>query len=363
MAANGPPARIQHRPAAPELPTNRDVRPLGRVSHDVVRLAWDYQQFRETQSRDPIRGRAALKKSGVPAAGCSKLAAVVESISSCRGGPRCWPPPRAPRPRTRLPRIAERASAARRASRLGQPGALPSLVRVRPRRAPAPARRQRRAQPRAASTASTPRGGGAGRSAGGGARGGTPDAHQLRLSVVPRAGARLPHHEGARARGAARAQRAPAGHGDRSQAADDGRDRLARRARVRVRVRAQLPARQAAPDRLSPRALARALRRRATSPPSCTSRGSTLEELFRARPELGESGTCADCPAAISRKACGAITRGGRLPGDGADLVLRRRARRRRLRGLRAILRLRHRRTRPADCHTPPPTGAAVTRE
>ena len=36
--------------------------------------------------------------------------------------------------------------------------------------------------------------------------------------------------------------------------------------------------------------------------------GWTLEELFRARPELGESGTCGDCPAAISRKACGAVT-------------------------------------------------------
>jgi D-alanyl-D-alanine carboxypeptidase len=33
--------------------------------------------------------------------------------------------------------------------------------------------------------------------------------------------------------------------------------------------------------------------------------GESLEELFRRRPELAESGSCADCPAATSRKACG----------------------------------------------------------
>jgi len=44
-------------------------------------------------------------------------------------------------------------------------------------------------------------------------------------------------------------------------------------------------------------------------------RGSTLEELFRARPELGESGTCQDCPAAISRKVCGKITETGACEG------------------------------------------------
>jgi hypothetical protein len=37
-------------------------------------------------------------------------------------------------------------------------------------------------------------------------------------------------------------------------------------------------------------------------------RGWTVEELFRARPELGESGTCADCPAAASRARCGPVT-------------------------------------------------------
>jgi D-alanyl-D-alanine carboxypeptidase len=36
--------------------------------------------------------------------------------------------------------------------------------------------------------------------------------------------------------------------------------------------------------------------------------GGTLEELFRARPELAESGDCADCPAAASRASCGALT-------------------------------------------------------
>ena len=44
-------------------------------------------------------------------------------------------------------------------------------------------------------------------------------------------------------------------------------------------------------------------------------RGGTLEELFRARPELGESGSCEDCPAAISRKACGEITAAGACEG------------------------------------------------
>jgi len=37
-------------------------------------------------------------------------------------------------------------------------------------------------------------------------------------------------------------------------------------------------------------------------------RGWTIEDLFRARPELGESGTCADCPAASSRARCGTVT-------------------------------------------------------
>ncbi len=44
-------------------------------------------------------------------------------------------------------------------------------------------------------------------------------------------------------------------------------------------------------------------------------RGWTLEELFRARPALGESGGCADCPAAISRRACGAVTAAGACQG------------------------------------------------
>ena len=46
-----------------------------------------------------------------------------------------------------------------------------------------------------------------------------------------------------------------------------------------------------------------------------SSSGSTLEELFRARPELGESGSCDDCPAPASRKACGAITAAGTCAG------------------------------------------------
>jgi LAS superfamily LD-carboxypeptidase LdcB len=37
-------------------------------------------------------------------------------------------------------------------------------------------------------------------------------------------------------------------------------------------------------------------------------RGWTIEQLFRARPELGESGSCGDCPAASSRTRCGTVT-------------------------------------------------------
>ena len=44
-------------------------------------------------------------------------------------------------------------------------------------------------------------------------------------------------------------------------------------------------------------------------------RGSTLEELFRARPDLGESGACDDCPAAASRRPCGAVTAAGACQG------------------------------------------------
>ena len=44
--------------------------------------------------------------------------------------------------------------------------------------------------------------------------------------------------------------------------------------------------------------------------------GWALEELFRARPELGESGSCQDCPATVSRKPCGPVTAVGRCRGD-----------------------------------------------
>jgi hypothetical protein len=44
-------------------------------------------------------------------------------------------------------------------------------------------------------------------------------------------------------------------------------------------------------------------------------RGWTLAELFRARPELGDSGACADCPLAVSRAACGRVTEGGACRG------------------------------------------------
>lgn len=40
--------------------------------------------------------------------------------------------------------------------------------------------------------------------------------------------------------------------------------------------------------------------------------GGTLEELFRAHPELGESGSCGDCPLPASRMTCGDVPSGGR---------------------------------------------------
>jgi len=44
--------------------------------------------------------------------------------------------------------------------------------------------------------------------------------------------------------------------------------------------------------------------------------GGTLEELFRAHPDVAESGTCGDCPAPASRmKTCGRITRAGLCDG------------------------------------------------
>jgi hypothetical protein len=39
--------------------------------------------------------------------------------------------------------------------------------------------------------------------------------------------------------------------------------------------------------------------------------GGTLEELFRGRPELAESGDCADCPSRASRASCGRLTTAG----------------------------------------------------
>jgi hypothetical protein len=42
---------------------------------------------------------------------------------------------------------------------------------------------------------------------------------------------------------------------------------------------------------------------------------TTLEELFRTRPQLGESGRCDDCPLPASRTACGAITAAGTCDG------------------------------------------------
>jgi hypothetical protein len=44
-------------------------------------------------------------------------------------------------------------------------------------------------------------------------------------------------------------------------------------------------------------------------------RGITLEELFRERPELGNSGSCADCPRRLARRPCGTVTEAGSCKG------------------------------------------------
>jgi hypothetical protein len=43
--------------------------------------------------------------------------------------------------------------------------------------------------------------------------------------------------------------------------------------------------------------------------------GNSLEEMFLARPELGESGSCADCPAPASRAPCEGTTSQGACKG------------------------------------------------
>jgi zinc D-Ala-D-Ala carboxypeptidase len=45
------------------------------------------------------------------------------------------------------------------------------------------------------------------------------------------------------------------------------------------------------------------------------SRGETLEEMFRSRPERAESGSCDDCPLPASRAPCGAATETGTCRG------------------------------------------------
>lgn len=45
-------------------------------------------------------------------------------------------------------------------------------------------------------------------------------------------------------------------------------------------------------------------------------RGLTLEEAFRDKPELGESGSCGDCPSPASQATCGAVTEAGECRGS-----------------------------------------------
>jgi zinc D-Ala-D-Ala carboxypeptidase len=47
-----------------------------------------------------------------------------------------------------------------------------------------------------------------------------------------------------------------------------------------------------------------------------SAKGSTLEELFRARPELGESGSCDDCPGTSPPLKCGDISAAGKCDGN-----------------------------------------------
>ena len=44
--------------------------------------------------------------------------------------------------------------------------------------------------------------------------------------------------------------------------------------------------------------------------------GLILEERFRTQPDLGESGTCDDCPQPASRSACGDIDAAGKCDGS-----------------------------------------------
>ena len=97
------------------------------------------------------------------------------------------------------------------------------------------------------------------------------------------------------------------------QIADHRGDRLARRARVRIRLALSYPPGKQRVTGYRPEPwhiryvgddLAAELHRPAGRWRSCS-----------ARPELGESGGCQDCPAAISRKACGKITEAGACEG------------------------------------------------
>ena len=45
-------------------------------------------------------------------------------------------------------------------------------------------------------------------------------------------------------------------------------------------------------------------------------RGLSLEEAFREKPELGESGTCGDCPSPASQAACGSVKDAGECRGS-----------------------------------------------
>jgi LAS superfamily LD-carboxypeptidase LdcB len=53
----------------------------------------------------------------------------------------------------------------------------------------------------------------------------------------------------------------------------------------------------------------------ATAAAELRASGATLEELFRARPDLGRSGDCADCPLDASRPPCGSLSADGTCAG------------------------------------------------
>jgi hypothetical protein len=106
--------------------------------------------------------------------------------------------------------------------------------------------------------------------------------------------------------GASWPQRAPARHGRGPSPAVHGRDRMLDAHAFEHGFALSYPPASSAP-RLPSRAVAPSFRR-PLARRGAAQHGWTLAELFRARPDLGELGDCADCPLAVSRAACDRVT-------------------------------------------------------